>query len=655
MGIVSRLQLNHPALGATGGASLHAQVEALYEKIGDAISSRWYQITDFDNSESQDLVHDMDLDITALRWDIYVYTGGQWVRVTKGSTPSRDDFTVAETSGNEDNSLTITNVSAGNDLLVAVVLVNDPIALEEGDVTDVDVTTTPPEDGQALVYEAASGKFKPGASGDASFKLQSISGSNLTIKGGPGIQLDSNQVLKTYDGAGSASTDYGADLVVDLSTLLGGAPANNTTYYPYIDLFALAGSPTTLSDTGEKVYGVTSAQLAISTQDPEQTFRDPSRYIPLGFVHSADSGNAWTGTGASFGTRPFRHHERLAKFLALTENYSNETITTAVASTVLSHNLSGKPQGVVAYYNDGTTERPLNPDSHILDVTDTEIEISSLGLTFGSGQKIVVKAWRFPTQPSMASAGNSYASGWFQDTATTTLAHGLADLENIRGYMVEEWDVTNGKYRFMDMSSLIVNFDATNFYLNWTGLTPSANLRYRIVSGSHPLAFAIPLHYGGFNKFVGIGPGSSDTLATAVAGAQPGDSILVSKSHSLSADLNINVADLRIVFMPGVVVTLAGALTNGVRLTAARIKLERASFKMEPTGAQARGISIEAADCDVDRADIELNTAQTLTDAVHITSGGTRAYAKARIKATLGTITNGLTNNDGASSAEVWG
>lgn len=655
MGIVSRLQLNHPALGTTGGAPLHAQIEALYEKIGDAISSRWYQITDFDNAETQDLVHDMDTDIENIRWDIYVYTGGQWVRTTQDSSPARSDFTVAETSGNEDNSLTITNVSAGNDLLVAVVLVNDPISFYDGDVKDVDIQTAPPEDGQALVYEAASKKFKPGASGDASFKIQSVTDPNVVIKGGPGIQLDSNQLLRTYDGSGSASTDYGGDLTVDLDALLGGDPANNTTYYLYIDLFTLAATPTTMSDTGEKVYGITSANLAISTQDPEQTFRDPTRYIPLGYIHSADAGTVWSGTGSFFGTRPFRHHERLAKFLALTENYTNESITTAVASTVLNHNLSGKPQGVVAYYNDGSVERPLNPDSHVLNVTDTQIEISSLGLTFGSGQKIVVRAWRFPTQPSMASAGNSYASGWFQDTATTTLAHGLADLENIRGYAVEEWDVTNGKYRFMDASSLITNFDATNFYLDWTGLSPSANLRYRIVTGPHPLAFAIPLHYGGFNKFVGIGPGSSDTLATAISAAQPGDSILVSKSHSLSADLNINVSDLRIAFMPGVVVTMAGALTNGVRLTAARIKLERASFKMEPTGAQARGISIEAADCDVDRADVELNTAQTLTDAVHITSGGTRAYAKARIKATLGTITNGLTNNDGASSAEVWG
>lgn len=158
MATVSRLVLNHPALGTTGGVALHASVEALYQKIGDAISSRWYQITDFDNGESTDVTHNFDSDISNIRWDLYVYTGGQWVRVTTTSSPARSNFTVAEKVGDEDNAFTITNVSGGNDLLAALVLVNDPLSLNEGDITDVSLSS--PTNGQVLTYNSGTNKFE---------------------------------------------------------------------------------------------------------------------------------------------------------------------------------------------------------------------------------------------------------------------------------------------------------------------------------------------------------------------------------------------------------------------------------------------------------------------------------------------------------------
>jgi len=325
MAVVSRLVLNHPALGAVGGAGLHSQVEALYQKIGDAIASRWFQLTDFDQTETVDLEHNFDMDIENLRYDIYVYTGGQWVLVTATSTPARSDFSVIEKVGDEDNTLQITNNTGGNDLLAAVVLMNDPLYLSTGDVKDVSISS--PLNGQVLTY------------------------------------------------------------------------------------------------------------------------------------------------------------------------------------------------------NNGTSK--------------------------------------------------------------------------------------------------------------WENAAPAASKN--------------------FTLFVGSGEAYT-TLGAAIAAASPGDSILVIDDTAEAAgDLALNVADVRVEWMPGAVTTLSGALTNGLQLTAARIKLVEMGLKLEPSGAQARGISIEAADCEVDRATLELNTAQTLTDGVHITSGGTRAYAKVRIKATLGTITNGLTNNDGASEASVWG
>lgn len=655
MAVVSRLQLNHPALGTAGGAALHASIEALYEKIGDNISDRFFVLTDFDNAETEDLNHNYDTDISNIRYDLYNFTGGEWVRLDESTTPKRSQFTVIEKPSFESVTLQITNSSGVNDLTLAVVLTNDPLYLSEGDIKDIDVTTTPPEDGQALVYETSSGKFKPGASGDASFKIQSVTDPNAVIKGGPGIQLDSNQILRTYDGSGAASTDYGSDLTINLDTLLGGNPADNTTYWLYIDIFSLANSPTTLSDTGQKIYGVTSSNLVITTQDPENDIRHPDRYIPLGFIHSADSGTVWSGTGSFFGTQPFRHHERLAKFTSLPETFVDETIIAAAATNTLNHNLSGEPHGIMLTYDDGSTEVGLDPSSHLLDVTATQIKVASLGLTFGGGQKLRVRAWRFPSQPSLASSGRQFVSGWFQNTATTTLPHGLSDVENIRAYTVEEWDVSANRYRFIDPSALVVNFDGTNFYLNWSGLSPSATLQYRVIAGGSPLAFAIPLSYGGYNKFVGIGPGSYATLSAAIAAAAPGDSIYVARDTTEPAgDLDINVAGIKIEQAPNTKIGMSGVMTNGLRITAARVKFERLRLELNPSGAQSRGLSIEAADSWVE-GKIEKIGAQTVTDGVHITSGGARTYAAIAIEVGAGAVTNLLTNNDGASLAQVWG
>ena len=87
MAVVSRLELNHPTLGTAGGASLHASVEALYQKIGDAMDSRWFSLADFDQAETVDLQHNFNTDISGLRYDYYNFTGGEWVLITAATTP----------------------------------------------------------------------------------------------------------------------------------------------------------------------------------------------------------------------------------------------------------------------------------------------------------------------------------------------------------------------------------------------------------------------------------------------------------------------------------------------------------------------------------------------------------------------------------------
>lgn len=158
MATVSRLILNHPALGTAGGASLHTSIESLYTKIGDAIDSRWYSLLDFDQTETVDLLHNFQMDIALLRWDLWNFTGGEWVKITATSSPALSAFSVIAKVGFEKTTLQITNNTGGNDLTFAVSIVNDPLYLSEGDVEDVVVTS--PSNLQVLTYNAGTSKWE---------------------------------------------------------------------------------------------------------------------------------------------------------------------------------------------------------------------------------------------------------------------------------------------------------------------------------------------------------------------------------------------------------------------------------------------------------------------------------------------------------------
>ena len=157
MAVVSRLELNHPSLGAAGGASLHTSIESLYTKIGDALSSRWFALADFDQAETVDLDHNFSTDISNLRFDYFNFVGSEWVKVTASTTPAISDFSIIEKSGEEGTVLQITNDTGGNDLTFAVSIVFDPIYVADGDIKDIDVTGI--TDKQVISWDNATKKF----------------------------------------------------------------------------------------------------------------------------------------------------------------------------------------------------------------------------------------------------------------------------------------------------------------------------------------------------------------------------------------------------------------------------------------------------------------------------------------------------------------
>lgn len=507
------------------------------------------------------------------------------------------------------------------------------------DLTDYQTGAPAPQDGQTIVYNSGTGKYSPGASGDSSFKLQAVAANVLTLKGGF-LLIDDERELATFNAT------YGADLSVTLTSLLA-SPVNGTTYYLYIDLDTLA-AVVTEATTNRKLYAVIASNLVLSATIPEQM--NPRRYIPLGLVQGI-AGNSYSTTVLK--TLAFRRHDTLTRFFAYPELYT-AAITTATTTNTLTHNLSGKPQVVWVTYFDGTNEFPVDQQSVVKNVSASQIIVSSLGFTFGGGQELRVYAERFPQQPALSSSSRSFTSQWFTTTATTTLPHGLNDIEDIKGMVLEEWNVSTGKYKILP-PDIVTNFDAVNLNLNWTGYVPSATLQYRLVVGGSPNPYSIPLEFGGYTKFVGNGPSSYASLTAALAASTAGDSILVMRDVTEATDVNVNVADIRIDFKPGANLILAGALTNGLRVTAARVKIDRLRLNLQPTGTQAKGLSIEAADAWVEGL-ITLNTVQTLTDGVNVSSGGVRAYVQVGIDKGTGTaVTNLITNNDGAGNANVWG
>lgn len=148
--------------------------------------------------------------------------------------------------------------------------------------------------GIPAIYRFGSGSGAGGA-GDKSFNISNIATPTVYLKGGS-LLLTDGRKLATYSGSGSSSTSFFKDITANLTTIYGAAPANSTTYWIYIDLSTLSGS-TTLSDTGEVIYGVTQSNLVVSTANP--SLKDATRYVSIGSLKSASFGNAWSGTGAS--------------------------------------------------------------------------------------------------------------------------------------------------------------------------------------------------------------------------------------------------------------------------------------------------------------------------------------------------------------------
>lgn len=147
-------------------------------------------------------------------------------------------------------------------------------------LSDVNITDASVEDGQAIVWDDASGKWVAGASGDASFKVTYLSTTQLTVKAGK--ILHNGSEYATYHGT---NTEAG---LIDANANLNVTPtvSASASYYLYIDTSAAVSAGLLTSDIGRKYYGVTNAMFMSSLLTPSEV--DTTRYIPIG-VYTTDA------------------------------------------------------------------------------------------------------------------------------------------------------------------------------------------------------------------------------------------------------------------------------------------------------------------------------------------------------------------------------
>lgn len=330
MATVSKLKLAHPVLGEDGGTALHDSVEALYQKIGDNINTRFFTYENLANAGNADFDHNFITNFDNLRIDLYQWDAGtgEIVLIT-----DLTDWVIAEKVGNETTHVRVTN-NTGSIQDIAIAIMLDPIKLDA--LKNVNVPT--PEDGQALVYDAVNEEWVAGASGDASFKFQSINAGILTVKKGF-LSLSSKEELYAAN-----------DLLITLASYI----TSDGAYYGYIDRLRL-GQPSIVG--GRKVIAVDNTMWLFSTTAPDSI--NTSRYIGVGLV--VRSGGVFT----TFATLATRLHEvglGVDGSLEHTLAYTAIGDVGSVGQKKAGHILSSKSFPSAAYA--GTSFYPLSADSN---------------------------------------------------------------------------------------------------------------------------------------------------------------------------------------------------------------------------------------------------------------------------------------------------
>ena len=302
--IIGRQELSYPELGKTGGATLNDQNKLMMETLSDNANSRFTTVSGLGDGLTHEYKHNLGSSLADLTVNIYTDVAGVYTLI-----PYNVGFTIAEKTGEETTTIEVTN-NTGGSVDIAITVSQDAMVAQQ--LRDFDDSVTP-EDGQAWVWSDVSGKYVLGASGDASFKLQGITGQDMTVKAGYIILSDGRELR----------TAAAADLTVDLSGY------GDDTYYFYIDLEALA-APVVVG--GRTLYNVENDDIVALTGLP--TAVDLTRYIPLG---GGTKSTNWSNLFSS----AFRRHDNLDSWTLVNITNADSPYTAKIGEWLITDTTGG--------------------------------------------------------------------------------------------------------------------------------------------------------------------------------------------------------------------------------------------------------------------------------------------------------------------------
>ena len=285
-------EITWPDLGDPAGSSQVDTIQSAITNLSDDDNSRFRTASGIADSTLTAFVHDFGVAFSEL--NVLLYTGTH-PALTRVPDPAASGWTIVATGASPLISIDVTTPGSGGPHTFALQIIQGRGAEKLNDLDDVDVASTPPEDNQALVFDSGGSVWIPGSSGDSSFKCQTVSDPDLTLKSGFLI-LD-----------GGVELQIAADLTVSLDTILGSDPVDATTYYLYLDLDSIPAA--TLLSNGRQVRIVSATgHFSLQTALPDTVLQ--SQFVPICLLKSASAGTVWSGAGSDFATLATRRHGR---------------------------------------------------------------------------------------------------------------------------------------------------------------------------------------------------------------------------------------------------------------------------------------------------------------------------------------------------------
>jgi hypothetical protein len=161
--------------------------------------------------------------------------------------------------------------------------------------------------------------------------------------------------------------------------------------------------------------------------------------------------------------------------------------------------------------------------------------------------------------------------------------------------------------------------------------------------GSLSLAWAS----SGYTHFVGVGGYAN--LAAALAAASAGSSILVTQGETISAPLDINVNNIKITFMPNVVIELDAGTADGIIVSATGVTIEGLQLEATHAATLTNLVRVSGDDNNIEKTRLRVNNAGlTVTNAVNLEGDFNYVISSARVVLGLytNTVVDGGTDND---------